>query len=241
MMERSKQKLFLQAKWENLCLFTYSVPPEILSPYVPAGLEADTLNGRAFVSLVAFDFHDTKVKGIKFPFHVNFPEINLRFYVKNKVRRGVVFICELVPRYFIALFANMLYNENYKTIKMKSNVVSNDEMTVIHNLSIDGHNYSMNIKADNKPYTPSEETPEHFFKEHEWGFGKSKSGDTLVYRVEHPEWEIFPVKSYELDFNFGLVYGNKWSFLNKEKPVNIMLARGSEIKVFSPQKLISGT
>jgi len=237
----NNQKLFLRARWENLCLITYIIPSAKLKPYMPYGLTADTKDGSAFVSLVAFDFLDTKVKGIKFPFHVNFPEINLRFYVKNSEKRGVVFIREFVPRYFIALFANKLYNENYKCIKMKSKVTINDERIVNHDININGNNYYLKLTAENKPYQASEISLEHFFKEHEWGFGKSKSGDTLIYRVEHSRWETFPVKSYYLNFDFGKVYGADWEFLNAEKPFNITLAAGSEVKVFSPQMLVSGT
>lgn len=240
-MSTGKQKLFLQARWENLCLFTYSVSPDVLGPYLPDSLKADTINNKAFLSLVAFDFIDTKVKGIKIPFHVNFPEINLRFYVRNNEKRGVVFIREFVPRYFISLFANMLYNENYESIKMKSRIIVNNERKVNHEITIGGKNFSIKLTAENKPYMPSEASLEHFFKEHEWGFAKSKSGETLIYRVEHPNWVVFPVKNYALNFDFGRIYGENWNFLNNEKPFNITLALGSEIKVFSPQKLQSGT
>ncbi len=235
------QNLFLRARWENLCLITYSVTPSVLEPLMPKGLRADTINENVFISLVAFDFLDTRVKGMKIPFHVNFPEINLRFYVRNNEKRGVVFIREFVPKYFIALFARMLYNENYKSIKMKSGITVNDERRVIHDININGIKYSVKVTAENKPYMPSESSLEHFFKEHEWGFGKSKSGETLMYRVEHPHWKTFPVINYDLNFDYGKIYGSRWEFLNRQKPFNITLAFGSEIKVFSPTKLASGT
>lgn len=84
---------------------------------------------------------------------------------------------------------------------------------------------------------PSKDSLEHFFKEHQWGFGLSKKGSTLVYRVEHPFWQIYPVKKYFLDLDFGILYGKSWEFLNSEKPFNITLAAGSEIKVFPPHPL----
>src|SRR4030095_306783 len=106
------KKVFLSARWENLIIISYKIDPSLLEPYMPPDLEVDTIDGNAFISLVAFDFLDTKVKGMKVPFHVNFPEINLRFYVKNKEKRGVVFIREFVPRTVIAFFANAFFNEN---------------------------------------------------------------------------------------------------------------------------------
>lgn len=205
--------------------------------YMPAGLEPDTISGKAFVSLVAFDFLNTKVISVKIPFHVNFPEINLRFYAKSKEKRGVVFISELVPKFFIARIANMLYNENYKSIKMSSSVEINEKIIVEHKICIEGRKFKLSIEGENKPYMPSKDSLEHFFKEHQWGFGLSKKGSTLVYRVEHPFWQIYPVKKYFLDLDFGILYGKSWEFLNSEKPFNITLAAGSEIKVFPPHPL----
>lgn len=237
----SKQKPFLSARWENLVLITYCIRPEILKPFLPHELKPDTVNNQAFVSLVAFDFFDTKVKGIKIPFYVNFPEINLRFYARANDKRGVVFIRELVPKFFIAHTANILYKENYRKVKMKSSAEINEMIHVKHKIYFGGKIYSITVEGENKPYLPSKDSLEHFFKEHEWGFGQLKKGGTVIYRVEHPYWNIYPVKNYFFDFDFGKIYGNEWEFLNSLKPFNITLAAGSAVKVFPPKKLDSGT
>ncbi len=236
-----KPKLFLRARWENLVLITYSINPGLLEPLMPDGLVADTINDNAFVSLVAFDFLDTKVKGIKVPFHVNFPEINLRFYVKTKEKRGVVFIREFVPKFFIAKTANLLFNENYKSINMTNHVEKNAAVKVKHTGYYKGKKFEISVEGENNPYLPSKDSLEHFFKEHEWGFGKSKKEKTLIYRVEHPFWEIYPVKNYSLNFDFGIIYGKKWGFLNSQHPFNITLAAGSAVNVFSSLPLEDGT
>lgn len=225
-------KVFLTARWQDLILITYDVDPGMLQPYIPEGLEADTINGRGFVSLVAFDFLDTKVKGLKIPFHVNFPEINLRIYVKNKEKRGVVFVREFVPKTVIPLIANTIYNENYKAIKMKSSVEKNGAIFINHTIEINKQEFHINLQAENKPYLPPADSTEHFFKEHEWGFGTSKAGKPLIYKVEHPFWNICPIRKYEHNFDFGVVYGKYWESLNNNAPYNITYALGSEIKVF---------
>ena len=93
---------FLKAEWKNLALFNYEVDAKILEKYVPAGTEIDLWNNKCYVSLVGFMFKNTKVLGLKVPFHVNFEEVNLRFYVKRfengEWKRGVVFIKEIVPK-----------------------------------------------------------------------------------------------------------------------------------------------
>ena len=52
--------------------------------------------------------------GIPLPFHRNFEEVNLRFYVRSVEKRGVVFVQELVPKRAVAFLANALYNEHYR-------------------------------------------------------------------------------------------------------------------------------
>lgn len=232
-----QNKIFLTAKWTNLIITSYKVKPELLEPHLPRGLWLDTIDGNAFISLVAFDFTDTRLKGLKIPFHINFPEINLRFYVKDDRRRGVVFIREFVPKFFISLIANKVYNENYKCIDMRSRAKENGKIFLNHTIKLKGREYQINIESENKSFLPETNTTEHFFKEHEWGFGTSRSGETLIYKVEHTFWEIYPIIKYEHNFDFGAIYGKKWKYLNNETPYNITFAKGSKIKVFKAEKL----
>jgi uncharacterized protein YqjF (DUF2071 family) len=77
-------------------MLNYEVEPERLMPLVPKGTELDTHDGKTFVSMVGFLFLNTRVMGLAIPFHRDFEEINLRFYVRRKAedgwRRGVVFV-----------------------------------------------------------------------------------------------------------------------------------------------------
>ena len=68
---------------EDLILINYEVKPEILKKHVPFGTELDIHEGKCYLSLVGFLFLNTKVLGIKIPYHINFEEVNLRFYVKR--------------------------------------------------------------------------------------------------------------------------------------------------------------
>ena len=122
---------FLTAEWRRLLLVTYTVRPDLLRAYLPKGIELDRYEGQAFVSLVAFDFLNTKLKGVKIPFHTNFPEVNLRIYVRHGTQRGVVFVREYVPRFWIANIANIVYNEPYSTAKMQSDYTESNGIITI--------------------------------------------------------------------------------------------------------------
>ncbi len=230
---------FLTAEWRRLIMITYSVDTALLEEHLPQGLTLDTLNGRAFVSLVAFDFENTKLRGIPVPFHTDFPEINLRFYVRQNEKRGVVFIKELVPKFWIAEVANRIYNEPYAIAEMQSSFLINelDELEVFHKIiDANGVVHSMRFFAEQNPILPEKNSTETFLKEQEWGFGTNKKGDLTYYRVEHPEWRIHPLtRRFQFNWDFGSMYGEKWAFLNNQIPYNILLAEGSPIAVFPLQ------
>ena len=101
----------------------YIVDPAVLTPYLPNKTELDLFNGNAYVSLVGFMFTNSRILGFKIPFHVNFEEVNLRFYVRyndNGIwKRGTVFIKEIVPKPAISFIANTVYHEKYDTKRMK--------------------------------------------------------------------------------------------------------------------------
>src|SRR5690606_40211851 len=96
-------------QWRRLVMLNYDVDPAVLRPLVPHGVELDTWEGRYLVSVVGFQFLDTRLLGVPVPFHRDFDEINLRFYVRRRAddgwRRGVVFVKEIVPRRALAAVA----------------------------------------------------------------------------------------------------------------------------------------
>lgn len=224
---------FLTARWSNLAILTYEVPPALLDPYLPAGLELDRRGESAFVSLVAFDFQDTRVWGVAWPGLRRFPEINLRFYVRQGHRRGVVFIREFVPQPLVSWLARAIYNEPYLVAPIESGVVEEASAIVtIRRLRWRGRSHAIEVTGHKPAVRPREDSEEHFFKEHQWGFGRDRRGRTLVYEVRHPLWDIYPVRSWSLDFDWAGVYGPAWGFLSAEKPASVVLAAGSPVSVY---------
>ena len=224
---------FLTARWSNVFLATFVVPPELLAPYLPAGLELDLRDGQAFASLVAFDFLDTRVLGIPWPGFRSFPELNLRFYVRRRGERGVVFVRELVPNRFVAWMARTLYNEPYVAAPMSSTVTEDDDtLRVEHRLSFAGRPHTMRAVAGKPAYVPEATSAEAFFKEHHWGYGKTRRGRTLRYHVWHPVWSVHPVREAYIDLDWASVYGPRWASMQGAEPASTVLAAGSEIAVY---------
>jgi len=232
---------FLTARWVDVALLSYPVPDEVLAPRLPPGLALDRWEGRAFVSLVAFDFLDTRLVGIPWPGFTRFPEVNLRFYVREGDRRGVVFIGELVPSRVVALLARLLYNEPYRVGALHSTTqVEPDRIRVAHEFVWRGRRQRIAVGA-RCPAEPAAETgPTHFFKEHAWGYGTDRRGNPLRYAVDHPRWRVYPEAVARVDLDFRAVYGPEWGFLTGLVPEHVALAEGSAVAVHRGERLRTG-
>lgn len=234
-------KTFLQAEWRKLAMANYAVDKSLLTKYLPHKTEIDTWNGICYVSLVGFMFKNTRLKGLKIPFHPDFEEINLRFYVtyndNGDRKRGVVFIKEIVPKPALTFVANAVYKENYQTMPTQHSwETSADSLTVEYRWQ-KARWHSLKVVADRNatPLQPGSE--EEFITEHYWGYTKVQDTITSEYQVEHPRWQIYAVRDYAVDVDFGNVYGEEFGFLTNEKPISVFLAEGSEITVNSGSRI----
>lgn len=227
---------FLQAEWRKLAMANYAVDQKLLQSYLPNKTEIDLWNGTCYVSLVGFMFLNTAIKGIKIPFHTNFEEVNLRFYLRFKDndewKRGVVFIKEIVPRHALTFVANTIYKENYETMPMTHSWKANDDLLSVEYRWKKKEWNSFSVNASVEPGKIENGSEEEFITEHYWGYTKVNN-KTSEYEVEHPRWEVYETKDYSVDVNFGDVYGPEFDFLKEERPLSVFLAEGSQIKVKS--------
>ena len=233
---------FLKAEWKNLALFNYEVDAKILEKYIPSGIEIDLWNNKCYVSLVGFMFKNTKVLGLKVPFHINFEEVNLRFYVKRfengEWKRGVVFIKEIVPKKAISFIANTLYQENYETQKMRHEIIENENTNIfIYQWKNKANWNSIQLETEKNQTEIAIDSEAEFITEHYFGYTKIDKEITFEYEVQHPRWEQFEVISHKIDIDFRETYGRDFEFLQIQNPISVFLAKGSAIEVKNKRKL----
>jgi uncharacterized protein YqjF (DUF2071 family) len=237
-----QERTFLTAEWRNLVMLNYEVDPALLSNFVPAGTELDRWDGKVFASLVGFRFLKTKVRGIPIPFHRNFDEVNLRFYVRrtvgDEIRRGVVFIKEIVPRWAIAAVARSVYNERYVALPMKHQVKQDESAVFAEYAWRSGPDWSrINISAEGSPELPAAGSQEEFITEHFWGYSAQADGTTVEYRVAHPRWRVWSGRGPRFEGDVTELYGRDLAATLTGPPSSAFLAEGSEVTVFRGQKI----
>ena len=227
---------FLTARWHHLAMLNYEVDPSLLASRVPAGTELDTFGGRTFVSRVGFRFLETRVLGVPIPGHRNFDEVNLRFYVRRHapdgIRRGVVFVKEIVPRRAIAAVARVLYGENYVALPMRSRDEPDGEGRLVEYAWKTGALWNrLSLRTAGAPFLADEASEECFITEHYWGYARQRGGGTVEYRVEHPRWRVWRAREAAFDCDVAGLYGEEFAAPLAAAPTSAFLAEGSEVVV----------
>ncbi len=255
------ERPLLTARWSNLLLLNFAVPPDAIAPLAPAGTEPDLHDGQAYISIVGFRFDAARLLGVPIPGHTRFPEINLRYYVRRTVagetRRGVVFVREIVPRRAVALIANWLYHENYIARRMRSEIhMAGSELSAGDTIeyawatrsrispprsgegSGEGHRWNRLAARVAAPLQlPPPKSLEEFLVEHYWSYVRAPGGSTREYRVAHDAWQVAPADNVTWDCDLAATYDTPLAQYLAVPPAHAIIAAGSPVKLYAGRRL----
>lgn len=74
-----------------MLLAHWAVAPAELQALLPKNVTVDTLDGTAWVSVVAYRMEDVRLRGMPRALSLNFAQLNLRTYVRVNGRQGIYF------------------------------------------------------------------------------------------------------------------------------------------------------
>jgi uncharacterized protein len=224
-------------------MLNYEVEPSLLNPHVPPGTTLDSFNGRTYVSLVGFRFCRTRLLGFfPVPFHSDFDEVNLRFYVRRKAggddRRGVVFIAEVVPRRAIATTARLAYGENYTCLPMKHRIEAEElSRTAEYKWRVGGQWCGLSARTVGLPTRPQEGSLEQFITEHYWGYSTQRTGGCIEYHVSHVPWQVWATDRADFEGDASTLYGSELARVLQRPPECAFVADGSPVTVFTGNRI----
>ena len=214
-----------------------------MSWFVPSGTTLDSFEGKTYISLVGFRFCRTKLFGhFPIPFHTNFDEVNLRFYVRrkegNEDRRGVVFVAEVVPRRAIATTARLLYGENYKCVPMKHCInMEGLNKTAEYQWKVGDQWCRLSVQIEGAPTNPQERSLEQFITEHYWGYSNGRSKGSIEYHVSHVPWRVWATTKAGFEGDATILYGRDLSPILQRRPDSAFVANGSPVVVLMGRKI----
>ena len=236
-------------------MLNYVVDPEVLTPFLPPGIELDAWQGKMLASIVGFEFAEVRILRMSVPFHRHFEEMNLRFYVRRETvdgwRRGVVFVKELVPLPTVALLARVLYGEPYRALPMErdfrdrpvssasSGKAGRERATTVrYSWRHDKTWNRVEATADTtqEPRHPEPGSEEEFLTDHAYGYG-TRRGKAIEYVVEHPTWRYWNAVKARFDCKAATLrtlYGEAFAPYLKS-PRSAFLVEGSPVRVLRPR------
>jgi len=235
------QRPLLTAEWRNLVLLNFPVPTHIIKDLAPPGTEPDLHDGQSYISIVGFLFQNVRLFGLRIPGHTSFPEINLHYYVRRtvgaEIRRGVVFAREIVPRRAVSIVANHLYNENYITRPMRSEIqIAGAELaqgdTVAYSWKTAARENRLAATVATPPSLPTPGSLKEFIVEHYWGYTHGRDDQTREYQVAHAPWRIAPADNITWDCDITANYNSPLAEFLTAPPTSAIIAEGSPIQVF---------
>ena len=234
----------MTGEWRYLAMFNYLIDPTVLAPYVPAGTTLDTWHGECLISVVGLRFLSLKVLGVPAPLHRNFPQVNLRFYVKrergSEVRHGARFIQEFVRLPTMAYTARLVMNEPLTALPMQSSAPERAGQTpglVAYAWRHHRHWNHIAVRPVGGPLDVPDDSLEQFVIERFWGYTPQRDGGTLEYGVRHPRWRTWRVAEPEFECDVAGLYGPQFVEALSAPPRAVFLAEGSPVAMFMPHRL----
>jgi uncharacterized protein len=236
----------VSGEWRDLAIVSWRVAPELLRPRLPAGTELDEWDGRCWLSLVGLRFLHLAVGGVPVPLHGEFAQVNLRFYarrvVDDEVRRGAVFVRELVPRAAMAAVARLVTNEPMAHADVRADVVCDAERP--SRVSSAAYEWDsapgrgrLRVDTVGEPVALERLSLEEFLAERCWGFTAQRDGGSVEYRVEHPRWSVYGARAAAVDGDLAATFPLDLARVMLAPPDHAFVAEGSRVAIHAPRPI----
>jgi uncharacterized protein YqjF (DUF2071 family) len=115
-------------QWNDVLMLHWEVPAANLHRLLPRGVSLDTIDGKAWISLVIFSVKNMKLRNVSLPDLVgSFEEINFRTYVKKDGIAGIYMFSIETDKWLVAALTRLFIGVPYKTCtieKRGDNIIS---------------------------------------------------------------------------------------------------------------------
>ena len=182
-------------EWNRTIILHWKVDTEILNEFIPKELELDTIEGNAWVSLVAFTMEKISLRSFfPFPPISNFDEINIRTYVKSNGKSGVYFLSIEGGNRLSCQIAKRISELPYRYSKMKrtNNSYESSNQKYGDKLNLEFKIGEMNTQKSNL---------ENWLTERYALF--QDSGEFInEFDIHHQEWKLSNIEIFKLSLDY---------------------------------------
>jgi uncharacterized protein YqjF (DUF2071 family) len=221
----------LRMWWVDLAFLHWPVPAGTLRPLVPEGLELDTIRDSAWIGITPFRM--TSVRPIftpPIPTATDFPELNVRTYVRGGNRSGVYFFSLDAGSWLAVETARLVTGLPYYHATMSERQVQDE----IHYDSKRSHpgarpaEFRARYRPTGDVFRSSPGSLEHWFTER-YSLFVTHLGRPLRVDIEHVPWPLQPA-SADVETNSMVPSGVE---LPGEKP-HVLFSRQLQVVAHLP-------
>lgn len=233
----SSTPVILRAAARHRVAVHYAVAPDRVAPHLPGGLQPDTRDGQAYVSLVGVRLLKVRVLGLAGPGLRRVPAVELQVPVRpagtNGERRGTLTVRAYVPRRLVAWAARGLYGEPVSVASMQPVWKERpDAVEVTYRFDRAGREQRLRVAAEKPPVAPAPDTAARFLQDRHWRYGTrgdDGAGTLLRARMERPAGPLYHVQEHHVTVHWEAAFGEAWAFLDDRSPDVVLCDPGGEI------------
>ncbi len=218
-------------EWNRALFLHWKVPVSALRSLIPAGLEPDTFEGEAWVSLVAFTME--RIRPAYLPavsFLSDFHEINLRTYVTRNGKPGVYFLNIEAARSLSVVVARALSGLPYGKAHMKRM-----EQSGLDHYVSDNREKAFRFEAAYLTGEPvTEKSPLDLWLTERYCLYVKHRGRLRCYDIHHKPWDLKAVEVSRL--NTGYAVGSIQ--LAERQPDLVHYSEGVQVLAWRAQQIL---
>lgn len=179
--------------WRCVLFENWPVAPDILQPHIPDGVELDTYNDQAWLSVVPFTNIDVRPTFIPSGFGYRLPEINLRTYVTHNAHSGVYFFSLDAHGILSVLGARVFHHLPY----YYAHITLENTAGEIHVTSQRKHpgarpaQYHAHYHSTGDQFLAETDSLPEFLTERHYYYTETHTGDLRYAHVTHDPWPLY--------------------------------------------------
>jgi uncharacterized protein YqjF (DUF2071 family) len=180
----------LSQSWSKLLFAHWSVSPDTLRAQIPADLEIDLFDGKAWIGVVPFAMREVGPRYLPKPSGIsNFLELNVRTYVIHQGRPGVYFFSLDCSSRFAVWVAKTFYHLPYFNASMS--LSEKDGWIEYESVRKDGLNsFSARYRGTGENVPSQSGSIDHFLTERYCLYTTSRGGRIHQGIIHHDRWPL---------------------------------------------------
>jgi len=225
----------IQFTWQDLLFAHWPVEAEALRALVPAPLELDLFDARAWVGVIPFRMSGVRLRGLPaVPGLAHFPEVNVRTYVRQGGRAGVYFFSLDAASWTACRAARLWYRLPYFHARMQ--VEAEGEATTYQSIRREGPRpaeFHARYQPISAPSRAAPGTLAHWLTERYCLFAVDARGRVHRADIHHAPW---PLSEAEAEIARNTLAAAAGVRLPQQPPL-LHFARRLDVLVWPPQRI----